>query len=551
MFCGKCGSQISDGAKFCHVCGAPMQQSAPAAAPVKTGAQKTGAQKTGMQRKAPAPKKQPNKKLFAVAAAAVAVVLVIVLIVSLFGGASAKVGKALSKSGKEFQAVAEELGLTGVTELLKEKKNSQTVVLQLNDMSGIGELEGIGVRMSVDTSLPDKKIGISMAPFIGSADLVNLQVKLDDSKVYVGSSELTGDTFYMVDTKTIGKDLNDLSKTLGGSELEGLDDLSFSLFEILEQVEKANESSEKAAKEAKKAFANFVKTIEVEKNGKETVEVNGTDLKCTSYQVVLTEDGMDELLDALEDVYKNVDNTDAYMDIFKSMGLPSEVRDELKNGMKSGENEMKEAFDTLHEGVKEIGDIELEVYLNGGYIVAAVFEREGDSITLNIGGGKQYVDDISLRLESDDYEFAIVSTGNHACSGGKFTDQTEITEVYGSNENTVAEMELIYDLKAKDDNFSFTLGIDGEELEAAGYVSFGKSALVVDLEELSIADEVNIGMEYRLEKYAGDSIKVKNSEALAKMSDSDLEDMGMMLMENAQALVEDLMADYPSLMYLF
>ena len=58
-------------------------------------------------------------------------------------------------------------------------------------------------------------------------------------------------------------------------------------------------------------------------------------------------------------------------------------------------------------------------------------------------------------------------------------------------------------------------------------------------------------MEYRLEKYAGDNIKIKNSEELAKMSNSDLEDMAMMLAENAEELVGDLLADYPDLADLF
>ena len=538
MYCGKCGSQISDGAKFCHVCGNPTQQSEPAAAPVYTAA----------QQKAPAPKKQPDKKLIGIVAAAVALVLVVVLIVSLFGGPAATVGKALNKSAKEFGAVAEQLGLANLSGLLEEK-NSQTMSVQINEMDGLSGLEGIGVRMTMDTSLPDKKIGISMAPFVGSADLMNLQVKLDDSKIYVGSPEITEGTYYMIDTRTIGKDLNDLLGDL--DDYEGLEDLSFSLFEVLEQVEKANEGNEKAAKDAKKAFEKFAKTIEVEKEGKETIEVNGKDMKCTAYSVVLTEDGMDELLDALEDVYKNADTTDAYMDIFKSMGLPSEARSEIKTGLKDSREEVKEAFDTLHESVKEIGDIELDVYLNGGYIVAAVYEEDDSTITLNIGSGKKYVDNISLRMESRDYEFSIVSTGNHACAGGKFTDVTEITEVYGSNEDTLAETELTWDLKAKDDNFHFTMDVDGEELEAVGYVSFGNNALVIDLEEVSIPDEVNMGVEYRLEKYAGDSIKIKNAEELTKMSESDLMDVGTMLMENTEDLVGDLMEDYPELAGLF
>ena len=38
MFCGNCGQQLADGAKFCPTCGSPVAGSAPAPAPAPVAA---------------------------------------------------------------------------------------------------------------------------------------------------------------------------------------------------------------------------------------------------------------------------------------------------------------------------------------------------------------------------------------------------------------------------------------------------------------------------------------------------------------------------------
>lgn len=526
MFCGKCGNEIKEGSKFCPVCGAPAYAAAAAAAPAAPVVPA-------------APVQKKAAKLVPIIAAGAALVLVIVLVLSLFGGASAKVGKALLKSGEEFVAVAEELGLTGVDDLVKDKKISQSVTLRLDD-TGM-DVDGLGVRMNVDVTVPGKKIGVSMTPFIGSADIASVQAKLDNSKFYVGSPELTKGSFFMVNTETIGKDLAELT---GAEEME---DITFNLFKLIDQLEEAAEGNEKLTKDTKKALTKFAKTIEVEKEKKQTIEVNDHDLKCQAYSVTLTEDGMVELVEALEEAYSKANNTDAYVDIVKSIGLPDYVAEEVEYSLENVD--IGETFDDIRDTVKDIGDIELDVYINGGYIVAAVYEEDDQTLTVNIGGGKNYVDDISIRMEGDNYETAIVSSGNHSCSGGKFTDETEITEKYGSNKSTLAKFEIEYDLKAKDDNFKVTLVADGDRMEAEGYAKFGKNAVELRLDELEI-DGVTVGIEYKLEGYAGDNIKVKKTLDVAKMSEDDLMEEVEAIGENVEELLGSLAEEYPDLSYL-
>lgn len=97
MFCGKCGRQNDDNAKFCIGCGQPLNAAAPAqvaapvnagtpvqgTAPVNAGAPVQGAApvNAAVQPKNAAPKKQlPVKTLIIAAAAAVAFIIAIVVI---------------------------------------------------------------------------------------------------------------------------------------------------------------------------------------------------------------------------------------------------------------------------------------------------------------------------------------------------------------------------------------------------------------------------------------------------------------------------------------
>ncbi|RAZ93552.1 hypothetical protein DK853_39685, partial [Klebsiella oxytoca] len=78
------------------------------------------------------------------------------------------------------------------------------------------------------------------------------------------------------------------------------------------------------------------------------------------------------------------------------------------------------------EIVKTVGDIELDVYVSGGYIAAVVWEDkiEGErvEVTACFGGGKHYADDLSLEMRVSDVRVRLESTGNHGTEGVEYTD---------------------------------------------------------------------------------------------------------------------------------
>lgn len=532
MFCANCGTQLDDDALFCHGCGARtnVQEEAPASTP-KEPKKKT-------------PGKFP-RKLIPILAVVLALALVVTAAATIFVGSSGKLLKALAKSGNEFHAAAETAGLTNLGSIATMKDVSMDYDFWLDKLDGSSELNGVGIKGFLDSSLSKEKIAFSATPYFGSADLATLQVKLDGEKLYAASPELTKEVFYMINTKTIGADAEEIFG------VTGMEDLGFNLFELVKSIEKIAAGNKDVEKDVTKAFSSFLKEIEVEKNGTETVEVNDHDLKCTAYHVTITEDSMENLLDTLKDIYSSIDNTDAYVDVLKSVGLPDEAIDEFEAALEDSADETDLYFDELNDVIGELGDVELDMYVNKGYVVAAVYEMDYDGeeleVILNIGGGKNYVDDISLRLEADGTTLSFTANGNHAGKGGEFTSEIKVK----ADKQALADVELSYAPKEKKDNFSFELSAPGGKLSAEGQVSIGKDALAVRMEEVKIASEITFGFDYQLSKYGSDRIKVSKSENLSEMSQDELYEVFMEIGENATDLLEDLVSEIPALQYLF
>lgn len=530
MYCWNCGAEVKEGNQFCQDCGSRQETASSQQLPVQQVV-----------------KKSPKKTPVGIIASAVAVVLVIVLLFVFMGSPSAKVGKALAKSGKAFVNALEKTKLTNITDLAAEKDLSQDISFRLSSVEGDSALKGAGVRMSVDSSLSGRVIGVGVTPYFGSADLLNLHLKLDNDKIYVGSPELIENSYFMVNTATIGEDLNRL---LGTDEAENL---SFNIFDLVEQSQKIAAVDEEMEKALRKAGKELVKEIEVEKEGSKTVEVNGQDLKCAAYHVVITEDSLDQLLDTLEDVYmdKLQETNDAYIDMIKATGLPDDVIDELEYTLEDNYVTTEYTFENLHDVLDELGDVELDLYINKGYVVAAVYENTLDGsdveLVVQVGGGDKYVDDISLRLDIDDDAIIITSSGNHTGAGGEFTDETVIKEGYNGKEYTVAELEMSYAPKEKNDNFEWEMKVDGEKFTAEGQITCSKESVSVNLEKVKLDDYMTFALEYQLGKYEGDGIVIGQELNLTDMSDEELLKIVMELEENAGKLLEGLMEEYPAL----
>ena len=519
MYCNKCGAQLDDHAKFCFGCGAQ----------VGAGAAATPNPQPSYE--APvAPKKAPKKKkkgLVAVVAiiAVVAVAAAALVFSGLMGGDTVKVAAALAKSGKAFTNAADKLELTDVSALMEDEKISEEVSMWIDEIYGDTTFSGLGYRMAVDSDLPNRNIDMVLTPVWGSVDLLNIQMKMNDAEFYLGSPELTGGEFYMVNTETIFQDLANMGADLGDAT-----SLRFNIFDIADQIKQMNAGNEEWTKAIQEAGTALLAEVEVSKVGSEEIDVNGAALNSTAYGVMVPETALHTFLDTIADAYSHVDYTTVYMEMLESMGFPAYILDEMEAAMADPSASVEEVFSVIHVALEELGDIQLNLYIHDGYVVSVVYESTIDGvdamIALDIGGGTNYVDNIGLEVMVDHEGYRITSTGNHAGTGDAFTDVTILEYVYDGTVTPLVQMDSSYAPKQVEDNFSFLLKSDGAALELQGNLTCGQDFMNLYLHEISISeyDEVFavLGMEFSISKYEGESISVDHSHAFADMTESDL-----------------------------
>ncbi len=560
MVCKSCGKQVQATDKFCPFCGTPspaVPEPPVDAAPQSTPVNQAGAAPAGNPSgvnggyrpvntppsngpKYSAPKKSGKSlplplMIGGAAAAVVLVVLLIVLIVS--GQPSAKVASALSATGKELTKMADTLSLPDLGKVLTKESASHNLDVEFTD----GELEGLGVQMLADVNLGKHEVGFKATPYFGEVELCNLMVTAKEENVYFGLPELFPDPYYGFSTVTLMEDLENL-----GADVGDFDEVSFNIFDVIDLVEKETEEGTKEAQKAvDDALAELVKSLEVEKDGKKSIRVNGTNTKCAHYKVTVPEDAVEDVLKAYED-FLNATDMEAIVELVcDTMGLPSDVEEDILWELGYSEITLDGAFDLLDE----IGDLELDVYISGGKISAVEYEGEiyGTDMEagLYIGGGDNYIDDISIVLKSDYSEITLESSGNHTGKGGTFTDETVLSDGYD-------EFVLITEYETKGDrNLYFCLEMDGETgVELEGQYQVKGDNLVLNLEELNLFDEMTMSLSYTISGYKR-NVKENKPVMLSKLDEDDLMDIGEEVVSNAEDLLDDLIDEIPELEYFF
>lgn len=541
MVCESCGRVVKEGAKFCDYCGAAVNAS--------------GASEKASGERILGGTKRRGKGLvigFGVACVA-AIVVIAILLGSLFGGARGKVLKAAVKSAGEYAEVLDLFGVSTLGELYKKQAFTQTIRFELEDVSEDMEyyydiVEGLGMELVVAGDLPGHKIGMRGALSWESVDLVEAYLDMNESKIIVFSPEIMDETAVGIDTKTLGRDLveADWLEDYIYADLDDFEDIGFNIFDLLDQIREVKPMDSAAQKE-------LLKAIEVEKEGSDEIEVNGEDINCAIYSVVIPEDALLDYLDALQDYMEENNSTEAIVDYVSDI-YPDADLDYVFEDMESSYDEM---FSSLEEIVEMLGDLEFEVAIKGGYIMAVNGELDvdGDSVeySLQLGGGKEYVNDISLTVEADGTVITIESTGDHAPKGGVFTDTTTVTvenEWYEENLSFGTE----YDTKAKEDNFVFEVDFSDEDMEFSveGTLTTGNGiSLLIDklVFDDGYGESLTLSGEYSIKPFEKIKVPATETAMLLTMSEDDLEDLVEDIQDNAMDWANDFYTDYYDLYY--
>ena len=554
MFCKHCGQKLEDGALVCPSCGAAVDSqsgdvlqstlhpSAPvSAAPAEDYAPAGGTRGPELE----APKHKKNWILpAAIGGVAVLCIVAAVLLSGIFSGAKGDLTKAVIKSVGAWQAASDTLELPDMAALRKEQSASQRTTIQIKDLSDqfgaeAQMLEGMSVTMAGGSDLKERKLNFSLGASYGPAELFSMQIWGEDSVLTMACPALLGEQVYGCDTETLGRDL----ARLDPDDAEELGNVSFNIFDVAEAYAKPMEIDAAATKALDDA-------MEVEKNGSATMDINGTSLKCDAYHVTFPQQAMLDYLDAVRDAYDAQEKNQAILDLYRSFGASDEelaaVREQLRNA---------DMFEELEDLLLEAGDLELDVYVNDGYVAAVIYEGDGEFLHAYFGGGENYADDFSLEIQTEEDNILFTSSGNHSASDGAYTDTTTLAIDSRSLYLPQVTSQLTYDPKQPSDNFSWELSCEGITLTAKGKLTSGKDNLFLDLDQFSFSvlgtEYARLGLSWSVGPYDYAESAQGAPTMLEDMTADDLSALSYEVSVNAQNWLMSLMNDVPELFQLF
>ena len=554
MVCVQCGKEISDVAKFCPHCGAVISASAPKAetAPTQGSAAGTGsysygsspAYSAGVGGRTPTPpedtEKHGKKGLFiggAVAAVAVVAAVVFMLVSGVFSSPKGRVEAAFAKTMSAFSKAGEGMGRPNMAELTQIKSVSQSFSMELNSVNSelvgydLSSLQGLGLRVSTDYNQKGRTLGGELAAFWGDNEIFSFLMAANDNVLSFASPQFTGGDAYGLDTETIGKAMVRWGMAPEDESID-VSSIGFNIFDLAEETAPSKQPEEMEQK-LKEAAKKLDAAIKVEKAGKKTIEVNGNSLNAAKYLVTIPEQAMEVYIDALSDAMALVDSQEQSRKFLRGIGLDEDTIGDILPDM-SGMDPYGEMFDALKQVLREMGDLELEVYLDDGYVCAVEYSKEQNGsrleLGLYLGGGDNYVDDFSLRFAVDDEEVLIESTGNHGGKDGVFTDATTIRARSGGSTQFRISSNFSYEPKAKADNFEWRLNLNNmASVKMAGQLTAGKDSLDLQLDDVSLMtagmEICSLSMDYHVGPFDGVAVFQPNPTLLGDMDLYDLESL--------------------------
>ncbi len=579
MFCNKCGKELSENAKFCWSCGASITPAAAAPIADEVIVSQASVEEIPVIQETPAEPvceapvyeqptwatpvepsvqpekaKKPRKKWipFAIIGGAVAAVAAIVLTLFLtgfFDSDEVKLYKAIGKSALAFEEAGQSLGMPDFQYIQDEMAYSSEFAFVLNNVQGYEELSGLGFSATLDCNLPGKKLDMTLKPTYGSVDLLNVEMKVDGNMAYLGSPQITGNRFYSFNTETMFADLGKL-----GADVEGMEDVRINVFELLEILNKTTMVSAEAQEKITKAVDDLIKSIDAEKIGSEEITVNGHDMKCDEYNVVVTKEAVLEYYKVVLEVMMTTDNTALLPALCESLNIPEEKMILTTTAGAPTDEIMK----SLERALNAYGDIELTFYLKDGYVMAAAFDINFEDTPLkcvvNIGGGDNYVDDLSLSMSADGQTFLLESTGNHSGKNGKFTDNTKLSLKGQGFSMTILNSSLSFDSKKSGENFQWTIkttSLAAIAIHASGNVSYDSKSMTVDLNDIGITQSgeelLAFSIYYDVDEYA-ESVQVEDSLELLKLSEDEIKEEITALGENIEQWAMGMADQIPELL---
>lgn len=551
MKCNVCGAELGVEEKVCHECGNPVSTQEPSGAGAAGEGMQEGSGETGSLDGGSSldgtgePPRSGKKKGLIIGGAVVGVAAVGALAFGLMGRKDPKevVISAFENVYTEDQAqpLEELFGLSMFSEnaLTGDVEDSFTLILDDCSEAEVKALAGSGVRVSAKSDKTNKKSSADIALIYKDMDFINVDAYYGDEELMMAFPELSSKVFTIDLGEGLAQRIQD-SPLVGpileesGMDVEGL----FGYFE--EQLElaesgKANldfESLMTRYREGTQAQEKFKEALSVEKGEKGTFTMDGAEVTCNGYKVLVSKDSMMEFLRTTTDFFLN---DEELKEQFLNQLEQSVKLTEMMGGASSGvsaqqlyADSLEDVTEAVNEMVdfldKSLTDVNMTVYVDKKGRLAAV-------------DGSTYLIDPDAVEEGDvTDEDKLQVTFNCRLQGGSYLTQNMTAEAVLGREGDDLKISMVksgsYDGKQLTGDLALDVKLDSDEKIDAGFTCTGSynsdggdyhmgmavtadDSLLVDLSMTGVVDQLEKGTLIHADI---DELKITVMDAMAQLT---------------------------------
>lgn len=488
---------------------------------------------------------EPNKKFLKVLFAVIAALAVIAVAAVAYVKMNAKDPKqvvidAFEKVYTEDQVFpSEELfGFKDFSEAALKADMESGLTLKMDSCSDptVNQFAGSGLRLEGKSDKTNGRSSFNMGVIYNGMDLANLDAYYGDDNLMMAVPELSGKVFTLDLGDGLGERIKN-SPTVGPLLAENgvdVDGLAGYFTDLIDEAEKAEEEGKAPFdiealltryREGSSAQENFKAAMTVEKADKGTYTMNGAQVSCQGYDVLISKDSMIEFLRTSSDFFLQDETLKAdYLKQLEATVRMSELMGSAMTGMgsMSAEQMQEQAYDEVKDAVDEmityldktLTDIQMTVYVDKDGNLAALEGSTNLYVDEEIAEAEGYVAvTFNLTLEGGAYLTQNVK-GNITMEDADDTVKLDLLK-QGTYDGKMLTCDLSVDVTAPDAsvyNFMYTGTYDSNDGSYHAAVELGgEGSQLFKMSAAGIVDQMEKGKAYHMDIDALEIAAMDNS----------------------------------------
>ena len=309
-------------------------------------------------------------------------------------------------------------------------------------------LEGSGLSLSQRLSNTQKKSWGSLGLNYGSMALGTLEAYYDEEMLQAALPDYSSKVFLInlgegLEEEILNAPVMDLAGVPQEEKAQMAHSLASALNSPFGETVTAGELWDRF-RESGQAVTDFVEGVQVEKAGKETFQMDGKDVKCTGYEVII---GRDILVDFIKSYMDFIWNDEEVKElILNQVGASLELYAQNGGGAEEGYDQMvQDVQEAVDQVCSALTDVHMMVYVDGD--------------------GRMAAWDLETALNSEGEEVSLAL--NLRPQGGTYLTQnmTASIQIEGGGDTISADLEKAgsYENGTMEESGKLTFSADGEE----------------------------------------------------------------------------------------